>query len=199
MYLTNKYSIWYYNIINRAKSRISAEYTEKHHIIPKSLGGSNDPSNLISLTAKEHFICHLLLTKMTVGLQKTKMVQAAWMMTMISSNQYRYKINGKTYQILKEQMSLAKKGLTTWNKGITPSDETKKKLRDANLDYLVKQNKITEEEAIIRKSYPLNFEHDKEKMPRKVANGWKWSDEAKQKLSESRKGRIPWNKGKGRI
>ena len=41
MYLQNKYTKCYYNIIDRAKSRdLSKEtYTEKHHIIPKSLGG----------------------------------------------------------------------------------------------------------------------------------------------------------------
>jgi len=36
-------------------------YYEKHHIVPKSLGGSNSTKNLILLTAKEHFIAHLLL------------------------------------------------------------------------------------------------------------------------------------------
>lgn len=37
-------------------------YYEKHHIIPKCLGGTNDEENLILLTAKEHFVCHKLLT-----------------------------------------------------------------------------------------------------------------------------------------
>ena len=69
MYLQNKYTRWYYNIIQRAQSRIlpADVYTEKHHIIPSSLGGSNSISNIASLTSREHFICHLLLTKMTTG------------------------------------------------------------------------------------------------------------------------------------
>lgn len=54
----------YDNIIhNRLLNSITDGYTECHHILPKSLGGSNDKSNLINLTAREHFICHLLLTK----------------------------------------------------------------------------------------------------------------------------------------
>ena len=66
MYLTNKYTVWYYNIIARANQRVNQEgYFEKHHIIPRSLGGSNEVSNLVKLTAKEHFICHMLLPKMT--------------------------------------------------------------------------------------------------------------------------------------
>lgn len=40
-------------------------YTEKHHIIPRCLGGSNEQINIAVLTAREHYIAHLLLTKMT--------------------------------------------------------------------------------------------------------------------------------------
>ena len=36
-------------------------YFEKHHIIPKSLGGKNDKINLVNLTAREHFLAHWLL------------------------------------------------------------------------------------------------------------------------------------------
>lgn len=69
MFLSNKYTKCYFLIINRAnmENRIKGKtYFEKHHIIPKSCGGGNDSENLVLLTAKEHFICHLLLTKMCV-------------------------------------------------------------------------------------------------------------------------------------
>lgn len=39
------------------------QYCEKHHIIPKCLNGTNEKENLVNLTAKEHFIAHLLLCK----------------------------------------------------------------------------------------------------------------------------------------
>ena len=38
-------------------------YCEKHHIIPRCLGGSNDKTNLINLTAREHYVAHCLLVK----------------------------------------------------------------------------------------------------------------------------------------
>lgn len=76
MYLQNKYTKWYFNIINRAQSRTLTGYTEKHHIIPKSWGGSNRNENLATLTAREHYICHLLLTRMTEGELKAKMLLA---------------------------------------------------------------------------------------------------------------------------
>lgn len=34
-------------------------YYEKHHIIPKSLGGTNKKDNLVKLTPKEHFLAHM--------------------------------------------------------------------------------------------------------------------------------------------
>jgi hypothetical protein len=63
----------YQSIIENAKSlnRIKFKktnkyyiYYEKHHIIPKCLGGNNDKENLVLLTAREHYICHKLLTYM---------------------------------------------------------------------------------------------------------------------------------------
>ena len=64
MFKQNKYTKWYYKIIENARNRILDNNYEKHHIIPKSLNGSNELNNLIILSYREHFICHLLLTKM---------------------------------------------------------------------------------------------------------------------------------------
>jgi len=50
-------------IIERAKTRQLDGYKERHHIIPKCMGGIDDKSNLVELTAREHFIIHLLLAE----------------------------------------------------------------------------------------------------------------------------------------
>jgi hypothetical protein len=81
MFKENKYSQCYYNIIERAKSREKIGYTETHHILPRSMGGSNDSSNLVELTAREHYICHLLLPKMTDGKNHYKMIYAYTIMS----------------------------------------------------------------------------------------------------------------------
>jgi hypothetical protein len=108
MYLHNKYTITYYNIIAQAQSRTLDCYTENHHIIPKSLGGSNDSDNLVALTAREHFLCHWLLTKMTEGKARISMVYAfKGMCHWINGNQERYKIPARTYEILKQRMAEA--------------------------------------------------------------------------------------------
>jgi hypothetical protein len=62
--LPNKYTKWYISIVGKTTPRIGV--TEKHHILPRSfdLGGNTEKENLVELTTKEHFICHVLLTKM---------------------------------------------------------------------------------------------------------------------------------------
>lgn len=55
----------YVKTLNRYKG--DGNYYEEHHIIPKSLGGNNDESNLVLLTAREHFLAHYLLCKITEG------------------------------------------------------------------------------------------------------------------------------------
>lgn len=73
----NKYTKWYWNIIHQRQNNVpETKYTEKHHIIPKSLGGPNTKDNLVELTAREHFIVHLLLVRMVNDLDVYKMVHA---------------------------------------------------------------------------------------------------------------------------
>jgi hypothetical protein len=54
----------YRSLIDKANSRTVKGYYETHHIIPRCLGGSDDPSNLVRLTPEEHYVAHQLLTKM---------------------------------------------------------------------------------------------------------------------------------------
>jgi hypothetical protein len=103
----NKYTRWYNQIVKRAKFRIIDDYTESHHIIPESMGGPDTPENLVELTAREHFICHWLLVKMTTGEDHWKMVNALRMMRAEKSGQKRYKtkITARVYENLKKEYS----------------------------------------------------------------------------------------------
>lgn len=51
-------------------------YCESHHILPKSMGGTNDKENLVNLNPREHYIAHRLLTKFTEGQDYYKMMWA---------------------------------------------------------------------------------------------------------------------------
>jgi hypothetical protein len=109
-FLPNKYTNWYLSIISKARDRTVTGYAEKHHIIPKSLGGSNKQSNLVKLTAREHFICHWLLTKMV---NDTKSKYQMWnafscMLYRENPNQKRYKVNSKIFENIKIEGSKIK-------------------------------------------------------------------------------------------
>lgn len=105
IFLPNKYTKWYFNIIENAKNRPVVGYTEKHHIIPRSLNGSDDSNNLIRLTAKEHFICHLLLIFMVEkeSIYYHKMIRASIIMKASNKDQKRY--TSKNYEISKKLFS----------------------------------------------------------------------------------------------
>lgn len=117
-FVDNKYKKWYLNIISNANNRnYDSSLHEKHHIIPLSLGGTNDSTNLACLTFREHFICHWLLTKFTTSTAKGKMCGALRMMMNKSSLNDRVLTN-KQYEIARMALSRTKRKM---------SDEFRKK------------------------------------------------------------------------
>lgn len=68
MFKDSKYTTWYFNIISSRRNKTYDDniYTERHHIIPKSMGGSNSVDNIVRLTVREHILCHILLVKMVI-------------------------------------------------------------------------------------------------------------------------------------
>lgn len=188
MYLQNKYTTWYYLIIAHAQKNVNREgYLEKHHIIPKSLGGSNDPTNLVKLSAREHYICHLLLVKMTEGTSRTKMRYAAWMM--IKNNQYqdRLLINGRRFQILREQLVRANKERSGPNLGKIMSEEQKNKIGLSQRG--IPKGPHTEEHKQ-KLRVPKSEEHKKALSLARIGKSWgyKHSEETKSKMSSWQKG-----------
>lgn len=73
------YAKHYYKLIARAQNRQLTGYVEKHHIVPSCMGGSDDRSNIVKLTAEEHYVAHQLLVKMYPG--HAGLIRAATMMT----------------------------------------------------------------------------------------------------------------------
>jgi hypothetical protein len=177
-FLENKYTRWYYIIINNAKNRNFDGYVEKHHIIPRSLNGTDDNNNIVRLTAREHFVCHLLLTKMVAGQHQQlmkfavgKFVQSApWQQRIFTSWEYKkiretisHARTGKKHSIESRiKMSARAQGRTPWNKGVTGI--------------------VHSEESNKKRSYTLT--------------GRKRSDEFCQKVSEGKKGHKAGMTGK---
>ena len=181
--LTNKYSKTYFAITSNAKQRITEGYTELHHIIPQSMGGSNDKDNLVELTAREHFICHWLLVKMTEGDDRSKMLYALKEMKAENKYQQRYqtKITARVYETYRIEHSInhskvmKSKNLIPWNKGgVEITDEHRENLQNA---------------ARNRKIDPIKQAEGQQKRIAKVT-GRKDSDEAKLKKSIALKGKL---------
>jgi hypothetical protein len=94
----------YDELISHAKNRgIPDDYYEKHHIVPKCLGGNNQPDNIVKLTAREHFIAHKLLFKFTIGPNKSKMGYALHKMLFPNNkNQIQRCVSSRAYEELKK-------------------------------------------------------------------------------------------------
>lgn len=68
---------------------------ELHHVVPRSMGGSDDHGNLVKLTPREHLIAHILLEKFTRGgSNHIKMLKA--LNFMVNNNKYPIR-NGSDY------------------------------------------------------------------------------------------------------
>lgn len=185
--LTNKYSEWYYKIIDRAKGRTLDGYVEHHHIIPRCIGGSDDPENIVRLTAREHYICHWLLTKMASTKNEHHKLSCAFFYTLHGTKLQNKQFTARQYEVAKRTMSKAKRGasvnynynsylngpLSKWN----GSEEQKKFLRES-----LKNRKITWGAEIsksrIGKRYLIKEGKSKVAMPGSekwdmlIADGW---------------------------
>tara|TARA_R110000868_G_scaffold43748_3_gene146815 strand:- start:5196 stop:5912 length:717 start_codon:yes stop_codon:yes gene_type:complete len=107
----NKYLNWYKKIIiNRINNKISIG--ENHHIVPKSMGGNENIENIVILTPKEHYICHLCLIKFVEGKDYYKMLCAINSMSMRTLKQ-NFSYNSRLYEILQEKRV---EGLGVWLK-----------------------------------------------------------------------------------
>lgn len=187
------YSKIYNQLVERAKNRILSGYVEKHHVIPRCMGGLDVPENIVELTAREHYLCHRLLTRMYP--KNKKLVYAFWAMTnQASSRQLRDYYSSRAYSEAKEMFSAAHS-----NRVI--SDETRQKLSAArkgkkspkSAEFVEKlleggQNtRFKKGQTSLRKGQKLSAETiEKRTNSRK---GYKTSDETKQKISATSKGK----------
>lgn len=191
MFIKNKYHKLYFLLVDRARARIISGYTEKHHIVPKCLGGTDDLHNLVVLTAREHYICHVLLTKMTDGDAKRKMIFAAQMMLAKSKNHNRAKINSRLYNTLR---SLHAHEMSRLHANKIVSDETKKKMSDSakgrpsgfrGRSHSIESNS---KNSIANKGHTRNTDEVVSKIV-KSRKGYTHSDETRQKISKGNRGK----------
>jgi hypothetical protein len=199
------YQKHYYNLIERAKSRILEGYVEKHHIVPKCVGGADDIENLVALTPEEHYIAHQLLVK--IYPDNHKLVYAARMMTVSKKGM---RNNNKLFGWLKRKYALSSRSIkrNPPRKSTKPRKPRAKETKPRNRDYTMSEKqKLKISESLMK----LNYHHTTEakekirnsnivtKAAQKAAGikrspsttpRKKHSQEAKLKMSMSQKGKL---------
>lgn len=180
----------YNSIIARARDRMLDVYTESHHILPRSMGGGNGADNLVDLTAREHFVAHILLAKIYGG----KMWHAAHMM----SNMKRY--SSRTYSRIREEHA---KLVGDRMRGKVMSEETKAKLSESRKGHSWNKG-IPKTEDHVRNWKDSRAagagwvcpEHKKEKQKAEMVGegnpmfGKTHDEEARRKISEANKVKV---------
>ena len=172
----------YFDIItNRLQNPLpKGEYGERHHIYPKSCGGTNDKFNIVKLTPEEHYRCHCLLMSIFEDEPANyRNMVFAWF---IMHKRDGVEITEEEFGAMKRKLSEIGRGENNPFFGRHHSEETRKRLSDMNRG---------------KKRAAFSEEHK-----RKIGDSRKgkkrapFSEEWRKHLSESHKGRIPWNKGK---
>jgi len=200
----NKYSKWYEQLVENVKNRTLpvGTYTETHHIIPHCITKDNRKENLVVLTAREHYVAHLLLWRMDMPAKwHNKMMMALFVMTNGSGNSKqkidRSKLklrNSKLYEkfIGERRKIMAEQSSERWQ---DPAYKTNivEQIKDRwnDPDYKEKMSQIHKERANTPESKEFQSANSKQMWDNR-------SEEEKQavlkksllKISESRKGKT---------
>jgi hypothetical protein len=106
--MTNSHFLNRYNkIVSYFKNSFVEGFVEKHHIVPKCIGGTDEPNNIVVLPARAHFICHYLLHK--AYLENRQLAHAFAMM--LVNNPHQGRNTSKLYEKAKMARSIALKGV----------------------------------------------------------------------------------------
>ena len=215
----NKYFKWYNNICERAKERELPEeiYNEKHHIFPKSIYGQN--KYFIKLTAKEHYIVHLVLwwgyrTKYGTKDKRTISMARGFSAMNMKNDNTKQRYNSKEYSFLRIAWNETIKGENHPKYGKKDSEKTKK-LKSEKLKNLIpwnkgktnvytkerldSQSKKKKDKKVSQETKKLQSEKAKKRFGDKTKHpmyNHVYSQETLKLQSEKAKGRTPWNKGK---
>lgn len=185
------------NILNtRGRFNCGDEYHERHHIIPKCMGGTNDKNNLIDLFAREHFIAHKMLAEENPD--NNGLVYGWTCMAFVKNNyQERYEITSEEYEMLKKIMNEMCSGENAHFYGKHHSNETKKKqseikkgARNPNYGkHYSEEERRRLSELLSGENGPMYGKHHSEETRRKIGEAaTNPSKETRQKMREAKMG-----------
>lgn len=185
-------------------------YCETHHIIPKCLNGTDDISNKINLTAREHFIAHYLLWKIhpcDETLLAFYMFKKGNPHSCVKRDFKNSKLYEKARLAYNEWNVRIHTGKTAWNKGMKNQYTIKKRTLEqrkhlSEISYWKGKHhssetkaKISEQTKKAMASIPADKKQEMIQKASQKMKGRKLSLEHKQKVSAGRKGLHWWNNG----
>lgn len=173
IFVNNKYLHWYEKLTSTSQT---AGYVEKHHIVPKSIIPNN---TLVALTARQHYIAHLLLIKCVNPKYQKKMLYAITAMKMRTAKGIKF--NSHVFEKLKIEANSSR---SIALKGRTHTEEARAKIREKRA-LQITTDETRAKMSAARKGRKQSAEAIEK--TRAAHIGSKRSEETKQKLRESRK------------
>lgn len=187
------YKNHYDKLIEKAQHRILPEnvYSERHHIIPKCLGGDNNKTNIVRLLPKEHYIAHLLLFNLYPN--NKSLAYSFWMMSNGSKkNKRNYRVSGKIYEEIRNKISSIMKERTPFFQGKKHTEESKQKNRDAHIGkpgtWIGKRHSDESKQKMSKKAIGKKISLETRKKMSMSKIGVKFSDSHKKNMSISNMG-----------
>lgn len=172
---TEWFKIAYNNLVEKAKTRGLNKrklgyYTEKHHIVPKCMGGKNERSNYVLFTFREHLVAHELLARIYDDIVDLKHV--LYFMYHGSSKEHKIEIRMTSRQL--EELRIASIEFLS----------KKFKGREIKREWTEKASKTKKER------YNKGLSDYSRKMMALGRVGMVFTEERKKKISESMKGKT---------
>lgn len=164
------------------------KYFERHHITPVCMGADSSrklsSDNIVLLTAKEHFIAHLILAE--IYPDNYEIVYALFAISnQRSKDLKRHVTSAKTYERIKTEFAKKQSEKKKGKPGIPWSDKTRKKLVP-----LMKGRRVSDKTKEILRDCNLGKKYGEEtrKKLSKIHEGRKHSVDTKEKLRQSKIG-----------
>jgi len=175
---------WHYDrLMERARTRELTGYAERHHVVPRCLGGSNSKVNLVRLTPEEHYVAHQLLAKMHP--ESLALARAAVLM---SGKPRQMGRGNKLHGWLRRHFGRLSPGRAPGTKVGPISEETRAKIRAARLGQSTGKGRVfsAEHRAKISEAAKARRWTEEQKKLRGLANTGKTrSPETKQKMRDA--------------
>ena len=175
------YFLIYQRLIAKAKERVCPEgYVEKHHILPRALGGSNDSSNIVVLTSREHFVAHALLAKIYGG--------SMWQALLIMKGKNRY-TNSRLFEIARSKAPAEREKAIAQKRMVDPSFDAYIR----NVRSKATQNRKEGYQKQVGENFKIKFANDP-KMAKKISENRKKANllsvEARNKISHKKSQQV---------